>query len=151
MITFADGRPNVAVPPRAAAVRAGPTSSLHQLRELAEQHARGDDIRWRVPPRRAGADLRTPKRRPVARIREPRRPAIAHSRPTAHHDPSSSAPRLRAAPVQLVAIGGRDGSEGRDDGGGSGDGEGGGGGSGDPPHRTELFQTLAATCDGRVA
>ena len=133
----ADGRPNVAVPPRAVAVRPGPTSSLHQLRELAERHARGDDIRWRVPPRRAGADLRTPKPRPV-RIRPTRRPAIAHSRPTVHRDPSSSAPRLRAAPVQLVAVGGRDGDGARDDGGGSGDSASGGGG--EPPARLgELF------------
>jgi hypothetical protein len=130
-VVRADGRPYIAVPPRAAAVRPGPTSSLHQLRELAERHARGDDIRWRVPPRRAGADLRTPKRRPV-RIREPRRPAIAHSRPTARRDPGSSAPRLHAAPVQVVAIGGRDGNGERDDGSGSGDYDGGCGGGSDP-------------------
>jgi len=124
----ADGRPYVS-PPRAVAVRPGPTSSLHQLRELAERHARGDDIRWRVPPRRAPA-----KRQPIARIRPPRRPAIAHSRPTAHRNPSSSAPRLRAAPVQLVAVGGRDGNGERDD--GSGDGDGNGGGGGEPPSRS---------------
>jgi hypothetical protein len=39
-LRLADGRPNVAAPPPRAAVRAGPTSSLHQLRELAERHPR---------------------------------------------------------------------------------------------------------------
>ena len=39
--TFADGRPNVAAPPRrAAVVRAGPPSAFQQLRELSERHRR---------------------------------------------------------------------------------------------------------------
>jgi len=87
---------------------------------------------------RAGPDLRPAKRRLkrylTAQLRKPRRPAIARSRPTAHRNPSSSAPRLRAAPVQLVAVGGRDGNGERDD--GSGDGDGNGGGGGEPPSRS---------------
>ena len=80
---------------------------------------------------RAGPDLRPAKRRLkrylTAQLRKPRRPAIARSRPTAHRNPSSSAPRLRAAPAQVVAASGRDGAQKRDDGSGDGDGDGGGG------------------------
>jgi len=80
---------------------------------------------------RAGPDLRPAKRRLkkrlVAQLREARRRAIAHSRPTVHREPSSSAPRPRAASAQVVAVGGRDGNGERDDGGG-GDSDSGGGG-----------------------
>jgi len=92
---------------------------------------------------RAGPDLRAAKRRLkrylVARIR---RPAIAHSRPTAHRDPSSSAPRPREGGARMVAASGRHGT-GRDDGGGGdGDGDGNGGG-GEPAQRL----ITAAPCD----
>jgi hypothetical protein len=87
---------------------------------------------------RAGPDLRPAKRRLkkrlVAQLREARRAAIARSRPTAHRDPSSSGPRLHAAPAQVVAAAGRDGNGERDDGSG-GDSDSGGGGGGEPPQR----------------
>jgi hypothetical protein len=125
-----DGRPYVSPP-------------LARNRKEANAALRQAFAKLRGPPLqkmrvvRAGPDLRMPKRRLAARIREPRRPAIAHSRPTARRDSSSSAARLRAAPVQLVAIGGRDGNGERDDGSGSGDGNGNGGGGeprGPSPH-----------------
>jgi hypothetical protein len=77
---------------------------------------------------RAGPDLRPAKRRLkrylIAQRRRAWRPTVTH------RDPSSS---TRAAPVQLVAIGGRDGDGARDDGGGGGGDD--GGGDGPPPPR----------------
>jgi len=88
--TFADGRPNVAAPPRRAVVRAGPTSSFQQLRELTERHMRED-----------------------AALRRAWRPPVLHACPT-------STPRPREGGARVLVASGRDGSEGRDDGDGGG-------------------------------
>ena len=105
--TFADGRPNVAAPPRRAAARAGPPSAFHQLRELSERHKRED------------ADIREALRRVRAARRPVWRPPVVHACPT-------STPRPRERGARVVAARGRDGGA-RDDGGGDSDG------GGDPP------------------
>jgi hypothetical protein len=110
-LRLADGRPNVAAPPSRAAVRAGPPSAVQQARELYERQRREDAVMRKV--------LRLAR----AARRRAWRPPLVHGRPT-------SSPRARAARVQLVAIGGRDGTGERDDGSGGDDDSGGGS---DPP------------------
>jgi hypothetical protein len=95
--TFADGRPNIAAPPRRAAVRAGPTSSFQQLRELAERHKREDaDIRAVLRCARAA---RRPAWRPPAATAQRSAmmgaAAVAEATATAHHRRSDQARRWR--------------------------------------------------------
>ena len=111
--TFADGRPNVAAPPRrAAVVRAGPPSAFQQLREWSERH------------RREAADIRAALRRVRAARRRPvSRPPVPHACP-------ASTPRPREGGARMVAARGRGGMK-RDD--GSSDSDGGGGEPPPPP------------------
>jgi hypothetical protein len=111
-----DGRPYVS-PPRAAAVRPGPTSSFQQLRELTERHARGDDIRWASSPRRV-AQRRPPAVRHACLASSRRRLSTRRARPM-----SSPLP----APAPDVAAGSRDGGS-SERGPPSSDGDGDGGG-----------------------
>jgi len=117
--TFADGRPNIAAPPRRAAVRAGPPSAFQQSRELHERHKRED------------ADIRMALRR----VRAARRPV---RRPLVHDRPSSTA-RPREGGARMVAAAGRDGTAERDDGGGGDSGDDGGGGEPPPPRSRAPF------------
>jgi hypothetical protein len=112
--TFADGRPNVAAPPRCAAVvRAGPPSAFAQLRALHERHRREDAVIREV----------------LRRARAARRPAW---RPPVLDACPASTPRPRERGARVVAASGRDGT-GKDDGSGGGDDDGGGGSDPPPP------------------
>ena len=102
------------VPPRPAAISAGPPSAFAQLRELHERH------------KREGAVIRAVLRR-VWQRRTAWRPPVRYACP-------ASTPRPREGGARMVAsrhgTGKDDGSGGDDDGGG---GDGGGGGGCEPP------------------
>jgi hypothetical protein len=119
--TFADGRPNVAVPPRREAVRAGPPSSFaaafERLRAGGVPHPHVV-CAVSAGPTRPCAVSAGPSRSRVVRAGPPlprRRPMRMRMPPPT----SSRRRRERRSATPHVTGGGRDGNNERDDGSGS--------------------------------